>query len=67
VTVTAPQSNLPSWVTVIVVLTLLVLLAYNIISMGPDGLATSYILGGLLAAYTGVDQLIKRHSGGGPS
>jgi hypothetical protein len=63
---TTSRNELPSWVTVIVVLTLLGLLAYNIVSSGPEGLATSYILGGLLAAYTGVDQLIKRRSGGGP-
>jgi len=51
---------LPTWVTVCVVLTLTALLAYNIVIIGPSGLATSYVLGGLLGAYAGVDQLLKR-------
>lgn len=58
-------SGLPVWVTVTVVLTLTGLLAYNIIVVGPEGLATSYVLGGLLGAYAGVDQLLKRRDGGG--
>jgi uncharacterized membrane protein (DUF4010 family) len=52
--------RLPVWVTVVVVLTLTALLAYNIIAVGPEGLPTSYVLGGLLGAYAGVDQLLKR-------
>jgi hypothetical protein len=52
--------GLPTWVTIIVVLDLLTLLAYNIVVIGPTGLATSYILGGLLGAYAGVDQLLRR-------
>ena len=63
------RTGLPMWVTIIVVLTLLGLLAYNVLIVGPDGLATSYVLGGLLGAYAGVDQLLKRRSGddeGGP-
>jgi len=43
-----------------VILTLTLLLAYNIVVVGPEGLATSYVLGGLLGAYAGVDQLLKR-------
>lgn len=54
------KSRLPVWVSVTVVLTLTALLAYNIIVVGPEGLATSYVLGGLLGAYAGVDQLLKR-------
>jgi hypothetical protein len=53
------------WVTITVVLTLTGLLAYNIVVVGPEGLATSYVLGGLLGAYAGVDQLLKRRDGGG--
>lgn len=53
-------TGLPIWVTVTVVLTLTGLLAYNIIVVGPEGLPTSYVLGGLLGAYAGVDQLLKR-------
>lgn len=55
-----PGGGLPTWVTVVVVLTLTLLLAYNIVVVGPEGLATSYVLGGLLGAYAGVDQLLKR-------
>lgn len=64
-----PQSEspngLPTWVTVTVVLILTGLLGYNIIVVGPEGLATSYVLGGLLGAYAGVDQLLKKRGGGG--
>lgn len=65
----SPQggSGLPVWVTIIVVLTLTALLAWNIIVVGPDGLPTSYVLGGLLGAYAGVDQLLKRRDGGNGS
>jgi hypothetical protein len=53
-------SGLPLWTTITVVLTLTGLLAYNIIVVGPEGLPTSYVLGGLLGAYAGVDQLLRR-------
>lgn len=62
---TTPGGQLPTPVTAFVVIALTALLAYNIIVSGPEGLPTSYILGGLLAAYTGVDQLIKRKNGNG--
>lgn len=55
-----PSGGLPTWVTITVVLTLLGTLVYNIVVIGPTGLATSYILGGLLGAYAGVDQLMRR-------
>lgn len=53
-------SGLPLWTTITVVLSLTGLLAYNIIVVGPEGLPTSYVLGGLLGAYAGVDQLLRR-------
>lgn len=53
-------NGLPTWLTIIVVLVLLGLLAWNIIFVGPEGLGTTYMLGGLLGAYAGVDQLLKR-------
>lgn len=59
------KNGLPTWVTVTVVLVLTALLAYNIVVVGPEGLPTSYVLGGLLGAYAGVDQLLKRRDGGG--
>lgn len=58
------QNGLPTWVTVFVVLVLTVLLGYNIVVVGPEGLATSYVLGGLLGAYAGVDQFLKKRGGG---
>ena len=58
------ENGLPMWVTVVVVLTLLGLLAYNIVVVGPEGLSTSYLIGGLLGAYAGVDQLLKRRKDG---
>lgn len=53
-------NGLPIWLTIIVVLVLLGLLVWNIIVVGPDGLGTTYVLGGLLGAYAGVDHLLKR-------
>lgn len=52
--------GLPTSLTVFVVVVLTCLLAYNIVVVGPEGLPTSYLLGGLLGAYAGVDQLLKR-------
>lgn len=52
--------GLPVTVTIIVVLVLLALLSWNIIVVGPEGLGTTYVLGGLLGAYAGVDQFLKR-------
>lgn len=54
---------MPVWVSVVVLLSLTGLLAYNIITAGPDGYPTSVILGGLIGAYTGIDQLLKRRGG----
>lgn len=58
------KNGLPVWCTVTVVLVCTALLAYNIIIVGPEGLPTSYILGGLLGTYAGIDQLLKRRGGG---
>lgn len=57
-------SPIPGWVTVTVILVLLALLAYNVIIVGPEGYPTSMLLGGLLGAYAGVDQLLKRRREG---
>lgn len=57
-------NGLPTWLTIIVVLVLLALLAWNIVRVGPEGLGTTYVLGGLLGAYAGVDQLLKRRPPG---
>lgn len=53
------QSGLPGWLTITVVLVILGLLVFNIGKYGPDGFATTSILGGLLGAYGGVNELIK--------
>lgn len=52
------------WVTITVVLTLTGLLTYNIVVVGPEGYPTSVILGGLLGAYAGLNELLKRKGGG---
>lgn len=49
----------------IVMLGLLGLLGWNIIVVGPEGYPGSVILGGLLGAYSGIDQLRKRKNDGG--
>lgn len=55
---------LPPWVTIVVVLSLTALLGYNIVVVGPAGYPTSVILGGLLGAYAGINQLLKSKSNG---
>jgi hypothetical protein len=57
-------TGLPTWVTITVVLTLTGLLTYNIVVVGPEGYPTSVILGGLLGAYAGLNELLKRKGGG---
>lgn len=59
------DGGLHPYVTAIVVLGLLGLLGWNIIVVGPEGYPTSVILGGLLGAYAGVDQLLRNKRGGG--
>jgi hypothetical protein len=56
--------RLPMWVTITVVLTLTGLLVYNMVVIGPEGLPGSYLVGGLLGAYAGIDQLLKRKAQG---
>lgn len=58
---------LPRWVTVTVVLTLLGLLAYNVLFVGPKGYPTSVILGGLLGGYAGINQLLGKREKDGES
>lgn len=48
----------------IVVLVLLALLVYNVVAVGPEGYPTSVIIGGLLGAYAGLNELLKRKGGG---
>jgi uncharacterized membrane protein len=58
------SQGLPPWVSAFVVVVLVLLLAYNIVIVGPEGYPTSVILGGLLGTYAGVDQFLKRRGGG---
>lgn len=57
------HQGLPAWLTATVVVTLLGLLAYSVIVLGPEGLPLSVMLGGLLAGYGGINQFIKRNDG----
>lgn len=61
---TGSQQGFPPWLTNTVVLTILGLLVYNILVVGPPGYPISMMLGGLLGAYRGADELLKRRSGG---
>lgn len=54
---------LPRWLHVTVVLTLLGLLAYSVVVIGPEGLPLSYALIGALGIYSGVDNLLKKRQG----
>lgn len=47
------------WVTIVVVLVLLALLAYSVVVIGSEGLPITYALGGLLGIYGGTNELIK--------
>lgn len=53
-------NQLPVWVSVVVVFTLLVCFVYNLLVNGTDGLAMAYVIAGLLGAYAGVHQLLGR-------
>ncbi len=53
----------PSWLTNTVVLVVLALLAYTVIVVGEEGYPVSMMLGGLLGAYRGADELLKRRNG----
>lgn len=59
------SAGLPMWLKSVATLVLLGLLGYNIVVVGADGLPNSYVLGGLLGALFGVDQLVKGRNGGG--
>lgn len=50
----------PRWVSSVVILGSLGALIYNATVVGPEGLPYSYILGGLVAAYGGVDRILRR-------
>lgn len=52
--------GLPPWLTITVVLVLLALISWTVVVQGPKGYPATVVLGGLLGAYAGVDQLIKR-------
>ena len=61
----AVNQPLPMWVTVTVVLGVLLLLAYNVVVVGPDGYPISIMLGGLLGGYAGVVRLANRRGSQG--
>lgn len=54
------NDGLPRWLNITVVLTLLALFVYQVVIVGPKGYPTNVIIGGLLGAYAGVDQYVKR-------
>lgn len=58
-------SGLPIWVHIVAVLVLLVLLTYSIVILGPEGYPATVIVGGLLGAYAGLNELVKRKGSDG--
>lgn len=59
------MEKLPAWVTITVILSLLGMLAYNMIVYGPEGYPLSVVLGGLLGAYAGFRELLNRRGPNG--
>lgn len=59
------MNQLPGWVTITVVLTLLGLLVYSVVVMGPEGYPVTVVVGGLLGAYAGIRELLNRGGSGG--
>jgi uncharacterized membrane protein len=51
---------LPIWLSIVVVLVLLGNFSWNTFVVGPEAYASNVIIGGLLGAYAGVDQLVRR-------
>jgi hypothetical protein len=51
---------LPAWLSITVVLVLLGNFSWNTFVVGPDAYPSNVIIGGLLGAYAGVDQLVRR-------
>lgn len=56
-----PPTGLPLWVHSTVVLTLAGLLVWNVVRLGPEGYPNSMLIGGLLGAYAGLNELLKRN------
>lgn len=61
------RAGLPDWLTAVVVLVLLGSFVFNLVQYGPEGYPSAVIIGGLIGAYAGLDQLLKRKrdEGGG--
>lgn len=58
----AEKNGLPSWLNTTVVLVLLGTFVYNVVFVGPEGYPTNVIIGGLLGAYIGADQYLRRRN-----
>lgn len=59
------MTQLPGWVTITVVLTLLGLLVYSVVVIGPEGYPVTVVVGGLLGAYAGLRELLHSRGSGG--
>lgn len=62
-TTTAHPIGLPIWLTATVILVDLGLMSFNVIVFGPEGYATTVILGGILGVYGGVNELVRHVKG----
>lgn len=65
--------GLPGWTNILVVVSMVALLTWSVVVLGAEGVGYAYVLGGVLGAYAGVDQLLRRRDkdgdggdGGGP-
>lgn len=59
------DDRVPMWVTITVILTVLVLLAYSVLILGERGYPITVVLAGLLGAYAGLRELFNRRGDGG--
>lgn len=59
------STGLPLWLNVTAALVLLSCFAFNLVKYGPAGYPIAMIIGGMLGALFGWDQLLKRKSDGG--
>lgn len=54
------SDGLPTWLSVVVVLTCLLLFVYVVLRFGVAGVPLATIIAGLLGGYGGLDELAKR-------
>jgi hypothetical protein len=56
------HDGFPPWLTAFVVVAITLLLSYSVVRYGPAGYPIDIMLGGLIGAYGGFDQLKRRQT-----